>query len=1105
MQQQLGACLPQALFSQLIEVWKRGDSLVIEELWNAPKAFIAAMAQQATGKNLLILTAASKEEGLLYQDLLAFSNVPVLDFPAWETLPNENVAPSPDIVGERYNVLSRLAASEGSCIILGSLQACLQRLISKESFTSLFLTLSKGQQISFDTLLERLLAMGYKNKPIAADKGEFSVRGGIIDIFPVNSPDPARLEFWGDEITAMRSFDPIGQCSIRPIDIIQVTAAQELELVSSANNLVTLLDYLGDNTIVVFDDLLALEDRYATLAHMLASPTPTFSDINSFLLRASSLQALFFSQQPLEELGELHLAAHRRKGYYSVNAPICPINFQLFDRKYSAQRWRSPFLRLGEYFFPEQEEGSLISGEELLHTALTVSTPETAFHIVSSSDSEEEALCRRLSEQAIALPKQAHFHRGYLSAGLVIADPPIVVLPMTEITGRYKLRRQKLRSTYHTAAYERFDLVAGDIVVHLQNGIGRYSGIEKKADHRGTIKEFLVVEYADNGRLFVPVEQAHLLSKYIGADSDVPRMHTLGSTKWKTMRERTESAIAGYAQELLELYAARELKGGVAFREDSPEMIAFEEEFPFVETEDQLAAIAAVKADMLSPTPLDRLVCGDVGYGKTEVAMRAAFKAVVDGDKQVAVLVPTTVLAMQHYENFCERMGDFPVTIDVVSRYRTPKQVREAIEGVKSGSIDILIGTHRLLSADIEFKDLGLIVIDEEQRFGVKAKEHLKKIKTGVECLTLSATPIPRTLYMSLIGVRDFSVISTPPQDRLPIKTILTEPSDEIIRNALLRELSRDGQAYVIHNRVETIDEYAAYLQRLLPQARIAVAHGQMHADRADAVFHAYKCGNIDILVATTIIENGVDIPNANTILIDRADRFGMADLYQMRGRVGRWNRRAYAYFFVPKLARLPELSRKRLEALAASSGYGGGMKVAQRDMELRGAGDLLGIEQSGHVAAIGFHLYCKLLKRKILALQGKATAPLTETKLDVPFDARLPNEYIEEVNLRMDFYQRFGEATAFEEIDQLRLELIDRFGALPLPAQWLYHLARLQLFGALHGFASIKQEKFTVSVERKKGKDLMTHRFFLKSSATATPASYEAALIKELQSFIAS
>lgn len=1072
---------------ELEEALRNNTSILIEDLWNAPKALVAALALQATGKHLLILTGASQEEVRLYQDFAFFTDQPVLDFPAWETLPTEHIAPSPDIVGERYKALHELAAAKKPHIILSSLQACLQKLIVPQHFNDLYLHLRKGETYPFETLIASLADMGYVRCPVVSDKGQFAVRGGIIDIFPVSSPEPCRLEFWGDELESLRTFDPIGQKSVKQVDSLQITPAQEMELIGKTAKLGTILDYLGPNTIIVFDDLLALEDRYSNLVGMAGTASKSFCSIEEFLDAASSLQQIFWSQQAIEELSDVHVSKKTKGNFYSASAPMQEIEFHMFNRSLRAHRWVDPFTTIGEYLFPDGPPANELTGQEIMEGLGKLRDRECRLYIVCANEAEEENFRKRLSDAAIALPRHTTYQIGYLTNGVVLEDLSLIILPHTEISKRYQIRRQKQRSTYHSSPVESFDLSPGEMVVHYNNGIGQYLGLEKRPDHNGVLNEFFKIEYADNAKLYVPISQAYLVTKYIGSNEEIPTKHTLGGNRWKRTRENAERAIMDYASDLLELYAKRELKGGFRFNEDSPDIGAFEEEFPYTETEDQLLAIGDIKKDMSSNKPMDRLVCGDVGYGKTEVAMRAAFKAVVDGRKQVALLVPTTVLAMQHYENFVDRFSNFPVNIGVLSRFRNAKQIREALEGAENGSMDIIIGTHRIISEDVKFKDLGLVIVDEEQRFGVKAKEHLKKIKVGVDCLTLSATPIPRTLYMSLIGARDMSIINTPPQDRLPITTLITESNDQVIKNALLRELARDGQAYIIHNRVETIFDYAAHIQSLLPKARIVVGHGQMHADEIDTVFHTFKSGQADILIATTIIENGIDIPNANTIIIDRADRFGIADLYQLRGRVGRWNRRAYAYFFVPNQRTVPELVRKRLIALADSSGYGGGMKVAMRDLELRGAGNILGTEQSGQISSIGFHLYCKLLKRTMKTLQGKMPSVFIDTKIEIPVDARLPDTYVNEPSLRMEIYQRLGETTSLEEIDEIWTEIKDRFGKPPEPAQWLYHLTRVRVFAASHGVTLLKQDKVTLTIEKQTGKNTSTNKILMQLPKTPT------------------
>lgn len=1079
----------------LSHAFRQGDSILIEELWNAPKALVAALALQTTGKHILILTGASQEEVRLFHDFPFFTDRPVVDFPAWETLPSENIAPSPDVVGERYKVLQELTTAKQPYIVLTSLQACLQKLIPPKKFSSMYLTIKPTDTLSLELLVDHLQEVGYQRRPVATEKGEFAVRGGIVDFFPVSSPDPFRIEFWGDEIESIRIYDPIGQKSVKQVQEVAILPAEELGFVRGQEHLSTIFDYLGSNTLVVFDDLLALEDRYANLVKMCGTPTGSFSSIEQLMDRLEPLQKIYLTNQPIEDLSEVALL-DKQVNPYAENAPPHSLSFQMFNRKLAAKRWRHPFIPIVDYLMPSETERDSPSGQELLFSLKNLSSTSRV-HFLCATSLEEENLHNRLLDAGIALPHGHQTHIGYLSSGFAVRDLDFLVFPMTEITQRYKIRRQKQRSTYHTLPTETYDLAAGDMVVHLNHGIGKYLGLEKRPNHMGTLSEFFVLEYAENAKLYVPMNQSYLISKYIGASEEIPKMHTLGSSRWKKAKEHTEQAILAYAADLLELYAKREMSGGNPCAPDSDDMNAFEEDFPYVETEDQLAAIASVKNDMISQKAMDRLVCGDVGYGKTEVAMRAAFKAVIDGRKQVAVLVPTTVLAMQHFENFQERMGHFPINVGVLSRFRSAKEIRETLEGLAKGTIDIVIGTHRIISQDVQFKDLGLIIIDEEQRFGVKAKEHLKKIKSGVDCLTLSATPIPRTLYMSLIGARDMSVINTPPQDRLPITTIVTEPNDITLKGALMRELARDGQAYFIHNRVETIFEVSAHIKSLIPNARIATVHGQMSSDEIDTVFHAFKSGRADILVATSIVENGIDIPNANTILIDKADQFGLADLYQLRGRVGRWNRRAYAYFLVPRLHTLPEISRKRLNALAESSGYGGGMKIAMRDLEIRGAGNILGLEQSGHVAAIGFHLYCKMLKRTIQAMQGKIPSVVSDVKIEFPVDARLPEDYVNEVHLRMELYQRLGEALSNEEVDEIWAELQDRFGPPPLPAQWLYALTRVRVFAATHNYTLLKLDKFSLTTEQKKGKETEIRKVML--AQPKTPQELEEKVIKAL------
>jgi transcription-repair coupling factor (superfamily II helicase) len=1079
--------LTNPLLSAFTETLSKGSDVVTEALWCAPKALLLTLAQKTLGKNIVIITAGGANESRLFDDCVYFSESTPLEFPAWESLPSEEIAPSPDIVGERYRVLRSIQESDEPQLIFTTLQAVLQKLLPPQKLKNLHLILREKGEVPFDALPDVLAEMGYHRKSVAADKGEFALRGGIIDLYPVNSPDPFRIEFWEDEIVSIRKYDPISQTSVGRVQEILVTPGEELELLAKSQELSTLFDYLGNQTIIVFDEIAQIEDKYVALKNMAGASSRTFTTLEELFTSIASHQKIFFSEAPLEQLSEIRL----------LDKSIRLISFETLNQHMSAIRWHSPFFPLFSAFCPPELALDDFSSDQFLATLAEV-PEEITFRFLCQNESEKMALKDRLSK--LPKPLEAQFEKGYLSSGFYLKEPSIALIPMTELTHRYKVRRQKQRTHYHTLPVEMLSISPGEAVVHMNSGIGRYLGIERRPNHLGVETEFMVLEYAEGGKLYVPMEQANLISKYIGSSEEKPEFHTLGSVRWKRAREKTEQAIMGYAEDLLKLQAERVLKGGFVYPADSELVKQFGEEFPYEETPDQLLAIESIGKDMTSDQSMDRLVCGDVGYGKTEVAMRAAFKAVVDGGKQVAVLVPTTVLAMQHYETFSARMANYPLTVGVLSRFVKPKEIERVLKLASEGSIDILIGTHRIVSDDVTFKNLGLIIIDEEQRFGVRAKEHLKKIRKEVDCLTLSATPIPRTLYMSLTGARALSVINTPPEDRLPIQSVVCTASEELIKNALLRELARSGQAYVIHNRVETIFKMADTIQKLVPTARIVVGHGQMGSQELDQVFHAFKTGEADILVATSIIENGIDIPNANTILIDDAQRFGLADLYQMRGRVGRWNRKAYCYFLVPSTKELSEVSRKRLSALTVSSGHGGGMKIAMHDLEIRGAGNILGTEQSGHVATIGFHLYCKLLKKTISALQKKESPQFyQEVKIEFPYDARLPDDYINETTLRMEIYQRLGDAESDTEIDQIIEEVRDRFGPLPPQVLWLQRITHIRLFAGRNQFTSLKLTKVVFTAEQSHGKgNKISKKILIK--LPQTPEELETTILHALR-----
>ena len=1044
--------------AKLEEFLNTESSLLIEELWETPKAALIALIAKATKKNVLVITSESKEEKIT-GDLPFFSNAPILEFPSWETLPEEEIAPSPDIIGKRLEILHQLTTSNKPHILFCPLQAILQLLPAPQTTHSACTKWNVGDEIPFETLIPKLIELGYHREAITSDKGEFSFRGGIIDLFPISSKEPYRIDFFGDHIEQIRTFDPTSQKSTGKVSSLFLSPSSEIEMLRTEKSPATLFDYLGDSTFLILDELADLEDRSVAL-----KKSPTLLPFGELLQVISPLQKMLWTKHTAESLSEVHYDKS------SPRSPLLPLTFQIFDSQVTTKRLRSPFLPLHERLTPFENRAAA-SPEELLQGLHEHAKEDLNLRLICSTESEEKTLKEILKKQDISLPKKTTYERGYLSHGIAFTDSSDLLFPMTELTKRYKVRRTQWRTTCHTPAAEFHQLAPNDLVVHFHNGIGKYLGTDKKIDHLGTEGEFMVIEYAKGSKLFVPVSQSYLISRYIGSHDEAPPLHDLGSKKWQRSKEKTQKSIVGYAHDLLKLQAQREMKGGISFPEDSDETLIFEDDFPFEETPDQKDSIKAIKTEMRSEKAMDRLLCGDVGYGKTEVAMRAAFKAVADGKKQVAVLVPTIVLALQHFETFSERMANFPINVAMVSRFRKPKQIKETLSAVSEGKVDILIGTHRLLSKDVTFKNLGLIIIDEEQRFGVRAKEHLKKLKIGVDCLSLSATPIPRTLYLSLIGARAISTINTPPFDRLPIKTIIAEHNTKLIQNALLRELARDGQAFFIHNRVQSIYKVSEEIQKLVPEAKVLIGHGQMSADELDTIFHAFKSGEADILVSTTIVENGVDIPNANTILIDRSHQFGLSELYQLKGRVGRWNRPAYAYFLVPEKRTLPEIVQRRLNALVEASGFGGGIKIAMRDLEIRGAGDILGAKQSGHVSSIGFHLYCKLLRRTIEALKKNSSPTFTEAKLEFPYPARLPETYINEPSLRMELYHRLGETTTNQELDAILSEMEDRFGPPPKPVIWLYHTSRLRLLANQYRLALLKINTLTFTIQTKAGK----------------------------------
>ena len=1052
------------------------NSAIFQHLSSPAKALVA-LAHAISSSGSTIIVTKESEDGALEADLNFLSSmfykkhsVLIETFPSWEELPFGKTNPSPDIVGSRFTKLAALKEHQGPSILLVTMGAFLQKVVKRSSMDQLALNLKGGDSVDFNTLIELLREdLGYQECSTVSDKGEFAVRGGIIDIFPTNDKTPYRLDFFGDTLELIKAFNPLTQKSEKNVAEISLLPALERPLLEAGlklgKNLSHLADYMPGQTHLIFDDIVAVEEAYIAINDAQKTKTPLMFSLSEALNLFEKSSMSFFSNE--------HISTHL-PGFKTMKdceeRKVEPLKLELFEQSFQVAPIRLPLLSLP----PFEKEGASVP--EKIH-AIAQLEFETLY-FVTATQAEKVHLTKAMENLSFGNSAKLHFLEGTLSHSLIFAPSKTAIISYAELTEKEIIKRETWRQSYQTPTTVFHQIEKGDLVVHLHSGVAKFMGFEKQKNHLHEEQEFMTLSYAEGAKLFVPLSQSHLVSRYIGTKTEMPTLTKLGSKKWQQAKAKVQKSIVGYAKELLDLEAKRQAQGGFVYRADSEEMILFEEDFPYTLTVDQRQAILDVKADMLGSKAMDRLICGDVGYGKTEVAMRAAFKAVVDGGKQVAVMVPTTVLASQHFDSFYARMKDFPIKIALLTRMISAKQAAQTLEDLENGQVDIIIGTHRLASKDIKFKDLGMLIIDEEQRFGVRTKEHLKKSKVGIDCLTLSATPIPRTLYSSLITLKSMSQISTPPQDRLPIKTIIAQTDDKVIEAGLLRELARGGKSFFIHNRVESILAKKAWLEKLVPHAKIAVGHGQMPATQLDTIFHEFKHGSIDILLATTIVENGVDIPNANTIFIDKADTYGVADLYQLRGRVGRWKRLAYAYFLVPVKKEISEEARQRLQALVENSGFGGGMKLAMRDLEIRGAGDILGVKQSGMVASVGFHFYCKMLKKTISELKKGAsdtnieTIPsIYEVKVDSDFPSHFSHNYINHSNIRLEIYHRIGDVENGADLTNIQDELIDRFGPLPEKDQWFFALASLRLFAASNNVHYLKmgKQKLTLHYTRKK------------------------------------
>ncbi len=1081
-------------------------------LTSAARAFFAAAVCRSARRPVLLLAPRADRARALAEQVRVYlgNHAAVRVFAEPDPLPYERVPWSLDTLRERLAALESLVpppslalrqGAESAPVVVASVRALQSKTIPPREFRTHDRVLRAGLRISPTALAQFLVEAGYEPASVVDTPGTFGARGGIVDVFPPQVPYPARLEFWGDEIDSLRLYDPATQRSLERVEHVRVVPASEV-LPDPARLAPSRLAWDFSNCHGA-----ALEEIQAELSHL--AEGARFRGVEFYLPFAYTAPASLLHYLPPDALvmaedwqeieataveGEEQAEALREQLEAGGDLPAGGVARPYFTwAEIRAQV--GGFARIGLGWPPGDADephavGALFGPAThyggQLRTALDgvaeAAGDECKVVVVSRqahrlhSLLEPYRLDAALREDVSAPPESAvTLVQGMLEGGWtlrVLPDGPAeaLLLTDTELFGWAKPepRRPRPRRAPGPEAFFA-DVKPGDYVVHVEQGIGVFRGLVRLTVE-GAEREYLQVDFQGADKLYVPIDQADRLSRYVGATDKPPPLSRLGTADWTLVKARAKRAVTNIAKELLELYSAREVVSGHAFSPDTPWQADLEAAFPYVETEDQLNAVRAVKADMERPYPMDRLICGDVGYGKTEVALRAAFKAVMDG-KQVAVLVPTTVLAQQHYETFRERMRPFPVEVEMLSRFRSKREQQQVLERLATGRVDIIIGTHRLLQKDVQFKDLGLLIVDEEQRFGVAHKEWLKQKRREVDVLTLTATPIPRTLYMSLTGARDMSTIDTPPEDRLPIKTYVGEYDEALIRRAILRELNRGGQVYFVHNRVQGIHQVAQRVARLVPEATVGVGHGQMPEADLERVMLDFAAGKLDVLVCTSIIESGLDIPNANTIIINRADRFGLAQLYQLRGRVGRSTQRAYAYLLYPRHQPLSAIARKRLDTIMEASELGAGFRIAMRDLEIRGAGELLGARQHGHISAVGFDLYCRLLAQAVRELKGESpprvldetalyVRPLqSATQLNLPMAAYLPESYIPDEAMRLQLYRRFAGAGPLEDLDRLAQEMEDRFGPMPPEARNLLYLMRVKALATRCDVRTIGQE----------------------------------------------
>lgn len=1038
----------------------------ISGLVGSGKALLLASLKKESRSPFLVITASPDESWKLYEDLDSFlGEKQVRLFPSWEILPYEFKVPHSEVIGRRLESLYDLSAGKNP-IVITTIRACLEKTIPPEELKQKSVTLIVKENYDIDHLSRQLLDLGFKRFPQVEEIGTFSIRGGILDVFPYSSPDPIRIEFFGDLIESIRTFAVADQRSLQKIDSVLILPKREVLL--SDENLEKSLSRLGKDKADHLREKIRFTDEVPGLEWL----ATLFGLPQVYLWNYFSEDSIIFLDEPLVLEGELDQILEETEKLFAQaekNREAVPPPQKLWDTKEGFFNKTESFRTIHHLSLGEKKDAIGFDMREPEVFGGNVDMLKGAIRNYLDSDRRIFIFCdntgqrERLSELLGLYAERITWQVKNLSGGFAFPESGLVVLTDHQIFSRYFWRKRKRKFNEGMALSSYAVLQVGDFAVHIDHGVGRYAGLETlEVDERK--RECLKLVYEGDDKLFVPIEEFNRVHKFVGKEG-APALSKLGGTAWENIKKKTRKAIQDMAQELIGLYAERKAKPGLVFSPDTVWQKELEASFIYEETPDQLAAIDAVKMDMEQGIPTDRLICGDVGYGKTEVALRAAFKAVMDG-KQVAVLVPTTILAFQHWVTFSERLKSFPVRVEMLSRFKSPQDRKKIIQELNEGKVDIVIGTHRLIQRDIHFKDLGLLVIDEEQRFGVTQKEKIKKLRRLVDVITLTATPIPRTLQLSLFGARDMSVINTPPKDRLPIQTEIAEFDKKLITDAILREVDRGGQVYFVHNRVQTIEAMYRFLTHLVPQIRIAVAHGQMDETLLEKVMLDFLNHQYDLLLVTSIIESGIDISNVNTIIIDRSDRFGLAQLYQLRGRVGRSNVRAYAYLLIPRVKLLSPIARKRLKALEQFTQLGSGFHLALRDLEIRGAGNLLGPQQHGFIEEVGFDLYCRLLDEAVKELKGQPVETLPEVKIQFDLDIYIPEIYVSDSQQRVEIYRKLSEAKSIDQVRDVETEIQDRFGSPPPEVDDLLNITNIRIIASRLGLSRISLKKDTLSLE---------------------------------------